>query len=168
MELVAKYGSHIPILSKALSITNGDVLEMGGGLMSTPFLHWMTSPFRRLLITYENDPEYYKELKQFQDDYHQVIFVDDWDKIEIDKEWDVVLIDHSPIERRKVDIARLANYAKYIVVHDTYYKQEKHYKYSEIYPLFKYRYDYNPMGDRYYVSYSTVLSNSEEFKTWIV
>lgn len=170
MELIMKYGSHIPVIVKALSLTSGDVLEMGAGLTSTPFLHWMTSPFKRKLVTYENDPEYYNGLRQFQDDYHQVLLIDDWDKAEIEKNWDVALIDHAPNERRKIDIARLKDYARYIIVHDTYHKQEHHYDYNSIYPLFKYRFDYNPMGDRYYMPYSTVLSSSvdlQEFRDWI-
>jgi hypothetical protein len=80
--------------------------------------------------------------------------VDDWDKADIERPWDVVLVDHSPSERRKVDIQRLANLAKYIVIHDSNGRYNKDYQYSQIYPLFKYRKVWNEHG-----RHTDVLSN---------
>lgn len=158
MEVSMKYGSHLPVMSKLLALTSGPVLEFGMGLMSTPFLHWLTSPFGRALVSYENDPAYYREFVQFQDVYHQICLVTGWDEAEIEQPWDIVLVDHAPAERRTTDIRRLAGWAKYLVIHDSYWKMDKHYHYKEIYPLFRWRYDYKPYPDRY-MPMTTVLSN---------
>lgn len=159
MKFQIKYGSHIPILVRILGMTNGAVLEMGGGWCSTPVLHWLCAPKQRYLLTLDDNPDIIRTFIGCQSPNHTIWMVDDWDKVPIDREWDVVLIDHAPSERRKVDIKRLKDLAKYIVVHDTYWKQEKHYHYKEIYPLFKYRFDY---FDVY--PYSTVLSNLVDLK----
>lgn len=158
MELTMKYGSHLPVLDKLLSLTSGPVLELGVGLTSTPFLHWLTSPKERPLVSYENDPAYYQEFVQFRDACHRVCLVSDWDEAEIEREWDIALVDHAPAGRRIVDIRRLANWAKYIAIHDSHWKMDRHYHYKEIYPLFRWRYDYKPY-ESVYMPVTTVLSN---------
>lgn len=134
-----QYGSHIPVLVKALSLTDGPVLELGAGIYSTPVLHWMCAPKKRELVTYDNDSKYLDMygIKDFQCEFHTVLCVSDWDDADIERNWGVVFVDHKPSERRKVDVARVADYADYVVIHDT--DSEKHYQYSEIYSLFKYR-----------------------------
>ena len=34
------WSSHLPVLIKLMAMTSGDVLEVGTGIYSTPFLHW--------------------------------------------------------------------------------------------------------------------------------
>ena len=48
-------------------------------------------------------------------------------------------MDHSPSERRIVEIRRLAGLAKYIIIHDSNPRKDREYHYSQIYPLFKYK-----------------------------
>jgi len=141
-------------------MTSGDVLEMGMGYFSTPILHWLCISQKRILISYENDPTYYYRF-DVDNIFHSAYLVKSWDDAPIEKFWDVVLIDHAPSERRKVDIARLANWAKYIVIHDTRSNQEKHYQYKEIWHLFKYRWDYNVHCQ------TTVVSNFVDIKDLI-
>lgn len=136
------WGSHMAVLSKIISITDGPVLELGGGFYSTPLLHWLCLPSKRELITYDNLPNYFNAIERYNSDFHKVIFTDDWDKINIERYWDVVFVDHWPAERRKEEIKRVANLAKYVVVHDTENSQNHHYHYDEIYPLFKYNFKY--------------------------
>lgn len=126
------------------------------GLYSTCVMHWMCSPYKRNLFSFDNNEKYLDmyNLRSYEDDYHKIIVTEDWDNAEIEIPWDVVLIDHSPRERRKVDVARIADYAQYVIIHDTGWQNEKHYQYSEIYPLFKYRYDYSVVWPT-----TTVLSN---------
>jgi hypothetical protein len=66
--------------------------------------------------------------------------VDNWDNCEVfnTREWDVVLVDHKPANRRAIDIDRLRNKARYIVVHDS---DEPLYGYEPVLSKFKYRYD---------------------------
>lgn len=135
-------------------MTDGPILEIGGGLYSTPFLHWACFENKRELVTYENSPEYFDTLKGYGNDFHKIILIDDWDKMPIERYWEIAFIDHAPAERRKIEIARLANFAKYIVIHDTERRHEHVYGLEEIYPLFKYRYDFTEIRP-----HTSVLSN---------
>lgn len=157
------WSSHLPVLIKVMEASEGKVLEMGMGPFSTPVLHWLCLDRKRLLVSYESSLEYFKSNKNFETDLHKVVSVDDWDKVNINNvHWGVVFIDHAPSERRKVDIKQLANCADYIVIHDSEESREKHYHYSEIYPLFKYRYDYKRQKP-----YTTVLSNFKDLSILI-
>jgi hypothetical protein len=152
------WSSHLPVLIKVLNISEGPVLEMGMGLFSTPVLHWLCLDQKRTLVSYDNNTEYFNQNKAFETDLHQIIFIEDWDKANIENvHWGLVFIDHLPDERRKVDIKRIANNADYIVVHDSEEKNEYKYHFSEIYSLFKYRFDY-----RRQKPYTTVLSNFKD------
>lgn len=150
------YGTHLAALIKAMSKTDGDVLELGMGLFSTPYLHYQCMLSNRKLVSYENVESY----AQFFIEYgypnanHEINIVDDYVNAKIDKPWDVVLIDQTPDSSRAVEVKRLANLAKYIVIHDSNERQDKVYHYSEIYPLFKYK----TIWDRD-KNQATVLSN---------
>jgi hypothetical protein len=128
------------------------------GVFSTPYLHYACLLAGRKLVSYENDANYAK----FFMDYgygrfpldHDIRVVSDWDYADIDQRWGVALIDHSPSERRIVDIRRLANKASYIIIHDSNGRHEQTYHYSEIYPLFKYRTIWDKDS-----RHATVLSN---------
>jgi len=144
MKIMLHWGSHLPVLMKVIALTDGPVLEMGTGLFSTPYLHWACYLSHRSLVSYENSLEYYDTNKCYQhDDFHDVRYVEDWDAADIERPWDVALIDHRPSERRIVDVARLAQWVKYLVLHDTGPKKDRHYHYSQVFPLFASRYDFN-------------------------
>jgi hypothetical protein len=66
----------------------------------------------------------------------------------------VVLVDQTPDSSRVEEIKRLANKAKYIVIHDSNGRHNKIYHYDTIYPLFKYRTTWDKDGN-----HATVLSN---------
>lgn len=148
------YGSHLPVLMEVMRRTEGDVLELGTGLMSTPFLHWSCFDKKRRLVSVDNH-EYIKFMASFRDDFHELLPVNSFDDVDFSShEWDVVLVDQAPAISRREHIKHLANWAKYIVVHDTEPRVEKDYQYNEIYPLFKYRFDYTKARPN-----TTVLSN---------
>jgi len=153
------YGSHIPILIKVLQLSEGPVLELGSGVFSTPILHWLCLEAKRLLMTYENDMEHFEMNKVFETNEHQIKFVNNWDDAKIeDTHWGVVFVDHGPGERRVVEIARLAQKADYIIVHDTEPDHDSQYSYIDhAFPLFKYRYNYKRRRP-----YTTVLSNFKD------
>ena len=156
------WGTHLPMLIKIMGMTGGHVLEMGMGMYSTPFLHWACFPDRRL-VSYENDEKCYKMNKQYgrasrqyPEDFHEVHYVKSWDDAKIERPWNVAFIDHAPANRRIFDIERIANYAEYVIVHDT----QRNYRfcdYKKVWPLFKYRYDYKRA-----VPWTTVLSNFKD------
>ena len=117
MRVQKNYCSYLPALVKALEMVDGDVLELGAGLHSTMFLHWMCEQQGRLLVTYDNSKEYYDMVKHCAEDrqesgLHKIYLVDDWDKIAIEQPWGIAFVDHAPGIRRKEDIRRLANCAQ--------------------------------------------------------
>lgn len=142
--------------------TSGDVLELGMGLFSTPYLHYACTGSKRKLLSLENDKGWLRHFKGstfmhflYSNEYHQLELVDVYeDSPLIDKEWDVVLVDQTPDLSRKETVKKLANKAKYIIIHDSNPQHEKVYHYSEIYPLFKYIRVWD-LDDRH----ATVLSN---------
>ena len=93
----------------------------------------------------------------YENESHKLELVDNYEKSPlIDKEWDVALVDQTPDLSRKETVKVLANKAKYIIIHDS--NDDRHsrnvYRYSEIYPLFKYIRVWDK-DDRH----ATVLSN---------
>lgn len=154
---IVHFGSHLPVLIRAMAITSGPALEMGMGMNSSLVMHWMCASDSRPLVSYENSPEYFHyplRAGKFASDFHQVVLVDDWDKADIEKPWDVAFLDHGPAERRIVDIKRLANFAKYIIIHDSEGRRDSQFHYREIYPLFKWKFDYHKFMPK-----TSVLSN---------
>lgn len=168
------WGSHLPVMMKVMAASDGSVLELGAGLYSTPFFYWLCKDQKREFTSIESDFEWWKlvwnlrdvelkpELLHFIDELTMAIYISDWDNMNLaDKFFDVVLIDHSPSRRRIKDIKALADKCNYMVVHDT----QRNYKfcnYAEIYPLFKYRYDYKDENWDRKVPHTTVLSNFKD------
>lgn len=151
----SSYATHVPVLMRALVKTTGDILELGVGGHSTPLIVAISRAEKRFAVSYENNLEWFQLAKErYIRRYNRIKFVEDYDDAPIERPWGLAFIDHEPGLRRRVDIARLANYAQIIVVHDTNRKSDKHYKYSEIYPLFKYRKDFTALSP-----HTTVLSN---------
>lgn len=155
MNISVGLGSHLYALIKVVPITHGDILEMGIGMSSTPYLHWSCLMQKRRLVSYETDEKYFRYWSKFAGPYHEMSLVESYDDAPIEsQEWDIAFIDQGPNLRRIVDIHRIYSKAKYVVVHDTNPKLDDHYKFSEIFPLFRYHIRY-PVA-RTHVS---VLSN---------
>ncbi len=163
MKISGSYGTHLGPLIACVNKTKGDVLELGLGFFSTPYLHYQCLLSDRTLVSIDNDKGW---VRKFADsDYnhflyrrgkHEFVYTRDWNwkDMNIEKLWDVVLIDHSPDTERIIAAKRLANLAQYIIIHDSNERHEKNYHYSEIYPLFKYKKIWDK-DDRH----ATVLSN---------
>lgn len=160
-DLHGQWGTHLPILTRIMDMTDGAVLELGTGVWSTPVLDFMCRESKRKLVSYDNDPDWFEpNKKQWQSDFHDIKIVEDWDKADIDNtHWSVVLVDHKPAKRRFVDIKRLANNANFILIHDSEPESDKFFKYSWIYKHFKYRFDYTKCRPN-----TTVLSNFIDLK----
>ena len=139
--LSKNYTTHITMLMKTLQISRGDVIECGGGIFSTPLLHWMCKAMDRELISYESDLEYFRYERAFQSRQHRIRFVENWDDIPIPKHVGMVFIDHHPPKRRMIETLRFKNVADYIVIHDTE-RDSREYNRPEVFAQFKYRYDW--------------------------
>ncbi len=141
MLVSGNYGTHLACLIQAMSKTDGDVLELGMGLFSTPYLHYQCMLSKRKLVSYENFESYANFFIEYRypNEYHEINIVEKYADADIEKPWDVVLIDQTPDDSRAEEAKRLANLAKFVVIHDANPKQDHIYHYSEIYPLFKYK-----------------------------
>lgn len=146
-----KVATHIPLLVRAFTLSEGDVLELGTGYFSTLVLRWLCEMSGRTLYSYESSHYWYTRALQKPKPFHKVIYVKNFDEADIERHWGLVFIDHGPNQRRITEIKRLANYADYMVIHDTNpvigEESPRGYHYNEIWSLFKYRYDftkYNP------------------------
>jgi hypothetical protein len=156
-DLKASEGSHIPLLIEVLKHSEGPVLELGTGLNSTPVIHWLCNK-KREVDSYESSPMFYRAAWNYHTDWHRVNKVEDWDKdLTIDRHWGVVFIDHAPGIRRNVEMGRVANNADFVIVHDTEPKSDWHYKYSNHFADYKYRYDFT---DAY--PHTSVFSNFKD------
>ena len=148
------YISYLPVLTRIVDLTDGPILELGMGF-STMILDMMCCLTKRPLVSYENDRKWYEKSLVYASDFHQILLAEDWDKIDIDStHWSVAFIDHRPALRRRVEAKRLKDNADYIILHDSEPEINKFYRYTDIYPLFKYRYDYTRCKP-----YTVVLSN---------
>jgi len=151
------YGTHLPCLIRAMEKTKGDVLELGMGVFSTPFLHYKCMLDGRKLVSYENCEPWMNFFTKYnyRNDNHEINFVENYADAPIDRKWSVVLIDQTPDSSRAEEAKRLANKAKIIVIHDSNGgSRYAHYGYDAIYPLFKYKKVWDK--DR---NNATVLSN---------
>lgn len=155
LQRAAFYGSHIPVIVRVAEATDGPILELGMGRYSTPILDLMCHESKRPLVSYDNDRKWFEENKEWESDYHKVYFVDNYDKADIETtHWSMALVDHEPSLRRATEIARLASNTDYIIVHDTEPESDRFFRYSQIYPLFEFRYDYKKCRPN-----TTILSN---------
>lgn len=138
------YGTHLPLLVKCILSTDGPVLELGGGLCSTPTIRALC-PERPVLtvesVEWPGGEDWHRALRKLdREGLHETLLVDDWDAMYpriASQRWSVVLIDHGPESRRHVDILRLKDHADLIVAHDASPDYDGAYHYSRVIPEFK-------------------------------
>lgn len=152
---LSMYGSHIPFLVKAIEKTHGPILDLGMGL-STVVMHMMCKDRHRQITSIEADKDWFEAHLQYQTDWHRIMLVDDWKDAPLEKtHWALVMVDHAPAKQRIKEIKRLTQNADIVLIHDSEPDSNKYFKYSWIYPLFKYRYDYTKCTPN-----TTALSNT--------
>lgn len=148
----------MPMLVRALEMTEGTVVEIGGGVFSTPLLHWLCKMQNRRLITYENEPQFYAFSKEFQSEKHSVRLIKDWDEMDFKSPRGVVFIDHHPEQRRGLDAIRFKNSAQIIVMHDS--ERPEKYNYDGVWKHFKYVHHWKDCKP-----WTSVVSNFKDLST---
>ena len=139
--VTSPYNSHRPALKAALmNIPEGTIIELGMGTGSTELLSMAAKDQERRFISYENNPEWYAKMVHLHSPYNNLKFVTDWDKVKV-IQCGILFADHSPGERRKIDIERFRGHADVIIVHDTEDSAEYVYGLKNVLSLFKYRND---------------------------
>ena len=143
-ECLSGWNSHLPLLWQALESTDGEVVELGMGIGSTPQLHEYCHNAKRQLFSYDNNLEYYKKFEFLRKPGHAIEYTQDWlEPVERHRYMlGVLLSDEAPGHMRKYNIAIFAQNVHVIVVHDTEVKHDHGYLISLVRPLFKYSRDY--------------------------
>jgi len=137
---VAGNSTHQAALISAVLSTNGPILELGCGYFSTPLLRALCASTGRELVSIDTNKEWATRFGCDAPANHSVIYAESLIDCEIidAREWSVVLIDHVPEDDRHVQAKRVANRARYVVLHDAEPENDHRYHYSEIIPLYKY------------------------------
>lgn len=131
------------------------------GDSSTAALHAVAEATGRLVCSYDHEPSWVDRFAELRSPNHQVVQISSWDDCPIEQtRWSVALVDHGPRERRVVDIARLANRAEVLVVHDS---EEPSYNYDQVFGRFAYRHDYRDVAP-----WTTLLSNYVDVSRWTI
>lgn len=122
------WGSHLPVLAACVTMTTGDVLELGIGHFSTPFLHTLCAALRRQLVSVEADANWLEKMPLGRSQHHRML-VGDYDVIVpelANRRWSVTLIDNSPGgPRRSKDFKTLLPVSEFVVVHDYHRDNEE-------------------------------------------
>jgi len=158
MRMSADRGSFLPVLIPLIQNTFGPVLELGVGFCSTPYLHWACYPKRRL-VSYENNPTYFKFAEIWKSEYHDIHCIENFDKIDISSPWSIAFVDHSPETRRRTEVSKLVD-TDFVVIHDSENRNSRKHKLPTIHRLFKTRYKYT---DAY--PFTSVWSNKYDYET---
>jgi predicted O-methyltransferase YrrM len=143
LENLSGFENHRPVLLAALNATTGNVLEMGMGMGSTPYLSEYCIKHNRNLTSLENNEFYFSMFDLLSHDMELV----DWTTKKYDRrKYGVVFIDHAPAEQRHIDAIRFKNKTQIIVVHDCEHEGKDYDSYfiSRIANNFKYRKDFKP------------------------
>lgn len=147
------WDSHRPALSLAFKYTNFDVVELGSGFGSTPFLKLACSCSGREFITYETNKEWAEKTGSiFTDTYfHQLGNID------------LLFVDAAPGEIRKELIEYYKDMANVIVVHDSEKSSQFCYGLEPTLLQFEYRVDYEPVGK----PHTTIISRKINVCGWV-
>ena len=148
--------SHLPLLHLALTETEGAVVELGSGLISTPLLRKYCIENGRLFYSFDANKGWAEKTGSH--------WIKDWHKTD---DWVIpcglVLVDESPGEHRKVSIELYSKISDALVVHDTEDGSDYVYGMKAILSKCKYRLDYQPEG----MPHTTAVSNTVNVCTWI-
>ena len=119
------FGSHQPILIHLLNtITEGDVMEFGVGIHSTPIMHTICAQQGRKLLSIDNDKEWFNPNEKYRTKDHEMNLFDN-DKLlrcEYDffnRNFAIIFVDAAPGPLRQFLIEKMKGHADYMIVHDT-------------------------------------------------
>lgn len=155
---VDNYCNHRVLLWLALEATDGNILEMGMGYGSTPFLKRYAENRRRMMVSMESDTVWAAKFKTTETRLHEVCSREEHRLFD---SWAVALVDHAPGELRAPDLMRLKANTDIIVVHDT----EPHlaHQYAGLWPRFRFKVDVPGHSNG---AWATAVSDSIDLTSW--
>lgn len=130
MPTIDPYGSHLPLLTAAVALTTGRVVELGSGLYSTPVLQAICLAQHRPLHTIDNDRDWLASVWREGSQLHTSQHIADW--LDLHRNGgllrcDVAFIDMAPASARTDAIRVMRRWARILVVHDTEFEQQHNY-----------------------------------------
>ncbi len=151
------WGGHAVLLFSAIYATKGPILELGSGYFSTPVIHNVSVVEQsRDAYTVDLNVRWLARFAYLGSSHHRFGYVSErpqpqafgnitfqpvhfntWDDI-WHREFGLVFVDHSPGERRRVDIQIFRNLTDVMLVHDT--DNLEGYGYEPLLSSFAYRY----------------------------
>jgi hypothetical protein len=150
---INNWSNHRVLNLLALSITSGDVLELGMGDSSTPYFAKYCTKHGRKLFSYDSNKDWVSKYKHLESDLVKINHMENWDNLPVEYH-SVIFIDHAPGERRVVDIERFKDHCDFMVIHDSE-PAATGYMLYKIWPMFKYRMNYVTPG-----AWTTIVSNT--------
>jgi hypothetical protein len=152
------WSNHRLLLWLSLRSTIGNVLELGCGNGSTPYLQQYCKEDKRKLRSYDFNEEWA--------DKFGVNYVNNWGDVDMSLNNAVALVDESPGENRKSSIKRLIN-TQIIVVHDSEPKgiNGSNYEVRDILSAFKYKVDVRPVKQD--GAWATAVSNELDIAVFV-
>lgn len=155
---ISNWDNHRPLLWLALQETEGDVLELGCGQGSTPFLKKYCEKNKRNFFSYDSGLDWANQFGS--------IYCRDWNNFDWSHKYDVAFIDHAPGEHRKLALKLLKNKAKIIVIHDSEPKghNSSDYQVRELFDQFKYVIDLKSKKPGAWASMLSNIIDLDKFK----
>ncbi len=152
------WDSHRPMLYAVIkNISGGNIVELGCGEGSTRLLYdaFINKDGCDCFASLETNPVYANQ-------FEYTDLVDSYDEAFGFMPCGILFVDCAPGEIRKDLIAKYANEASVVVVHDTEPGAEYVYHMAEVLNSFKYRLDYKPEGK----PWTTAVSNCIDITKW--
>jgi SAM-dependent methyltransferase len=136
------------LLWLALNKTTGNVLELGCGYGSTPYLQRYCKENDRYLLSCDSKQEWAEK-------FRGAVYYQSWDTFDWSRRWDVVLVDHAPGEHRQIAIQLLKPVSKILVIHDTEPAADHGYQMRQHFSKFRYCVEIKTDG-----AWTTMLSDT--------
>lgn len=132
-------------LKLALQHTQGAVLELGMGEISTPFLHKYCAEHGRPLYSYEEMEEWHGKFVRLAADEHHIYKLDSWADFvpPVNTRFGVALVDQNcspPAYERRTSTLLLQPLCDIIVLHDVEAEHQQHYNTADLPSYFKYHF----------------------------
>lgn len=138
------YGSNaIPLVISAL-MTQGDMLELGMGMFSTPILSKIAIEYKRKLISVDTEKNWVDKFIGYNStELHKIYLMSDYRELSQygrNSSWGIVLVDHFYATARSLDVISFANNSQIVLAHDAEKMYDAMYRYdvNKVTSYFKY------------------------------
>jgi hypothetical protein len=138
-----RYGSNSIPLTIAGLLSDGNFLELGLGMYSTPLLHKLAVEKNKQVVSIDTQVDWANRFKFYNLTKSHRIHIMDMEQMcafGLEKNWGLVLVDHLSGENRYLNMIKFSNISQIVIGHDAEKWFEHYYKYetNKIKSYFKY------------------------------